>query len=298
MLEHLVLYPRGGICNRLRAIASAKRLCAQTGALCTVLWDWGDYRALFDDDTEWLPYAASSDLDQEKVFSGYHHVRHLLQDEGGARGNRRVSVTTYPRVVVTSGYVFYAAEEPPLRGRHYEEPVLPWFPKPHALVLEKVRAFRQAHFSPSTAGMHIRRTDHKPATFHCPDKAYFKEADRLIAAGRRVFLATDNVETVRTMKERYGDNLLSYPKSSALSQRWPRETWDRVDVIDDMVDLWLLASCDFVIGSTQSSYSRVGMLLNGSPRCKAIGRPSGKLQSTVYRIWRLGSRLSQRRTVS
>jgi hypothetical protein len=49
-----------------------------------------------------------------------------------------------------------------------------------------------------------------------------------------------------------------------------------------MVDLWLLASCEFVIGLQGSSYSRVAILLNGSPRCKVINHPLGTLQYGLY----------------
>src|SRR5437867_3975326 len=88
VLEHLVVDPMGGLCNRLRAIASARRLCAKAGARCTVIWDWGDYRTLFDDDTDWMPYAAPMDRARGRLIPGYHHIRHLSPGEGGNRSNR------------------------------------------------------------------------------------------------------------------------------------------------------------------------------------------------------------------
>jgi hypothetical protein len=106
VLEHLVLYTRAGLANRMRAIASAKRLGELTGARCTIVWDWGDYRALFDDDTDWLPYAPAMDWRREIIVPGYHHIRHLRSFEGGSRENRRVPVTTHPRIAVISQFVF------------------------------------------------------------------------------------------------------------------------------------------------------------------------------------------------
>jgi hypothetical protein len=277
----------------MRAIASAKRLCSLTGAQCSIVWDWGDYRALFVDDTPWMPYRLPMDSAKDLIVAGYYHIRHLRQHEGGNKENRRVPITTHPRVVVSSWFVFYAAEEALFQTRLYEEPVLEWFPKPHPLILEKVNDFKQAHFGPSTVGIHIRRTDHTLASSRAPDAAYFEEADRLVDEGYRLFVATDNGKTLRLMEERYGDKLIHYPKSSALEERWPRDKWDLTDLIDDIADIWLLASCEFVIGSAASSYSRVAMLLNGSPLCKAIDRPSafGKLQDALFRIRRLHSRL-------
>ena len=270
MLEHLVVVPRGGLCNRLRAIASAKRVCSQTGAKCSIVWDWGDYAALFDDDTEWIPYAAELDRSRDVVIPGYHHIRHLHPHEGGTGANRRVPVTSHPRIVVTSWYVFASDQEKPLEHDPYEEPVLAWVPKPHRSILERVEIFRANHFFPSTVGMHIRRTDHKRAIARSPDEAYFREGDRLVDSGHRLFLATDNDETLRVLQTRYGDRVFHYPKSSPAPQRWPRAISQFDDVTDDLVDLRLLASCDFIIGTQFSSFSRVAMLFNGSPRCKAL----------------------------
>ena len=61
-----------------------------------------------------------------------------------------------------------------------------------------------------------------------------------------------------------------------------------------MVDLWLLASCAFIIGFQGSSYSRVAILLNGSPRCKAIDDPLGMLQYAFHRTREVRRRLSSR----
>src|SRR5262245_51584732 len=158
MLEHLIVYPRHGLCNRLRAIASAKRLCSKVGARCTIVWDWGDYRALFDDETEWMPYTASMDWRRNLIVPGFHHIRHLPPQEGGSRRNWRVPVTTHPRIALTSWFVFCAAEEPLLRRytTYEEHDVFVWFPKPHPSILEKAASFKQAFFPPHTVGMHIR----------------------------------------------------------------------------------------------------------------------------------------------
>jgi hypothetical protein len=131
----------------------------------------------------------------------------------------------------------------------------------------------------------MRRTDHQPSLRRSPDEAYFKEADRLVREGYHLFLGTDNPETLRMMEARYGARLLSTPKRAAAEKRWPRETTEVEDVVEDMVDLWLLASCELVVGSACSSYSRVAMLLNGSPRCVAIDRALPRWRSRLEQGW-------------
>ena len=293
MLKHLVVYPRSGLCNRMRAIASAKRLCSRTGARCTIVWDWGDYHAFFDDDTEWVPNSALSDLARDLHIPGYHHIRHLAPHAGGSRRSWRVPVTTHPRVAVTSAFVFCAAEERLLRRytAYEEEDVMPWIPRPSHAVLERVEEFKRAFFRPPTVGMHIRRTDNTGAMLRSPDRSYFRAGDRLVETGRQLFLATDNHETSQLVRRRYGEKVIHYPKNSCLEWRWPRKSFSTEEVIHDMVDLWLLASCEFVIGSQGSSYSRVAILLNRSPRCKTIDHPLGTLQYAFHRIRVARSRL-------
>jgi hypothetical protein len=254
----------------MRAIASAKRLCAKSGARCTVIWDWGDYRALFDDDTDWVPPARLTDPAPKGPMPCYHQIRHASGSEGGNRYTRRVPLTTHSHIVVSTPHVFGAVEESPLTGR--ERPVLPWLPRPSVSILDRVRTFQRDYFPPRIAGIHIRRTDNAQAIAGSPDRAYFRRANRAVERGYHLFLATDNDATTRAMHRRYGTKLIQYPKSSAMERRWPRHDFVLSDVVDDFVDLWLLTSCDLVIGTPYSSYSRIAMLLNGSPRCEAVDR--------------------------
>jgi hypothetical protein len=94
----------------------------------------------------------------------------------------------------------------------------------------------------------------------------------VIDGGYHIFLATDNAETFRVFQRRYGDKLLYYRKSADMPQRWPRQTSATSDIVEDLIDLWLLVSCEFVIGAQSSSFSRLAILLNGSPKCIALDR--------------------------
>jgi hypothetical protein len=260
MLEHLILYTRRGLCNRMRAIASAKRISSRAGARCTIAWDWGDYRSVFEDDTEWL----ACDPCFHAVPAGYAYFRHLLRREGGNDGNRRVPVTKLPRIALQSHYVFGPLEEPALRFAD----VVPWLPKPHPFVLERVKAFRENSLPAEVVGIHMRRTDHRQAVIRSPDEAFFDEADQAIEDGFEIFLATDNQATLRMMSRRYGRKLHHRRKHFEKAQRWPRTRFVIEDLLDDMIDLWLLAACDYVIGSEGSSYSMTALALNGGPRSR------------------------------
>jgi hypothetical protein len=262
MLEHLILYTRGGLCDRMRAIASAERISSRTGARCTIAWPWGDYRSVFDDDTEWMP--CDPVFSFSAIPAGYHYIRHLLVRDGGNKDNWRVPVTTLQHIAVQSQYVFGAAEEPVIGFRD----VLPWLPKPHPVVLERVKGFRDDCLPAKVVGIHMRRTDHRVAIMRSPDAVFFEEADQAVQEGFEAFLATDNAATLRIMSQRYGSKLHHRRKRSEKAQRWPRTEFVLEDLLDDMIDLWLLAACDHVIGSVGSSYSMVAIALNGASRSR------------------------------
>jgi hypothetical protein len=261
MLEHLILVPRGGLGNQLRAIASARRLCEAAGARCTVVWPLGSPAALFDEvaDVEWTASVP-------REANGYPTITHLLQRAGGTPENRRVPTTAYTRVVVRSHFVFSATEEKDLVK---ERDLTRWLLRPSRAVRDHVDAFSRQAFSGRVVGMHIRRTDNSGARTSSPDHLFVSEATELLAAGAKVFLATDNASTERSMRARFPTGIILYPKKSSLEWRWPRRQSLR-DTFDDVVDLFLLASCEHVVGCARSSFSRLAMIYNGSPLCRVL----------------------------
>jgi hypothetical protein len=220
---------------------------------------------VFNDNTQWVP----SPFSYFAVPSGFHFIRHPVARQGGHADNRKVPVKGFPRVAVQSLYVFGATEEPVLSLSQ----VLPWFPKPHFRVRENVEAFRNNYLPHKIVGIHMRRTDHRGAIISSPDSAFIAEADRVLQEGFELFLATDNAATLNMMKQRYGSKLHSAPKSSERAERWPRRDFVLEDLLDDMVDLFLLAACDYVIGSAGSSYSEVAVALNGNARSHVVELP-------------------------
>jgi Protein of unknown function (DUF1647) len=260
MLEHLITEPRGGLCNRLRVVAAAKRLCTINQIRCTILWKWGDYDALLQADPamDWIAEVPSPIEDR------YTRIRHLLAKEGGSYKERRVWLTKDTGIILTTWFAFNAFEEP---GPIKQTDLGPWLPMPSELILNKVRDFKQAYFK-NTVGMHMRRTDKAQAIIEAPDELYFQEAAKLIDSGHTIFLATDNRETEKMMCNKYGNKIIVYPKNPELVKRWPRKGFNFAETVDDLVDLHLLASCEFVIGARASTYSVFASMYNGSPDCQ------------------------------
>jgi len=260
-LEHLVLVPGGGWANRLRAIASARRLAGRERFRLTVVWDWGDPFEYFraTPAIEWaesVPPAASS----------YEQRRHLFEAEGGNADNRVLELEGAAGVVLTSCYNFGARSEAHVTPRQLVAHFLEHPPS----VTDKVHRFKHLAFTGRVVGMHIRRTDNTRARAMSPDRLFHEEARHLVNAGARIFLGTDNVATETAFRQAFGRSIISYPKRHVRAERWPRRDYDPVDVFDDLVDLLLLASCDYVVGCAGSSFSEHAILLNGNPRSRTL----------------------------
>ncbi len=264
MLEHLIVIPRSGLCNRIQVIASARRLSEVHRIRCTILWDWGNYHSLFVRDCD-IDFSSVGRL----AFNSFHKITHLLKAEGGNRSNWRVPISTHKRILLESHHMFCAMEE-----TAYIEPkdLRQWLPKPAELIQSKVASFKNKFFG-KTVGMHIRRTDHKPATEATPDWLCIDVAKRHIQEGYSIFLATDNLDTEQMMRAHFGERIIIYPKNPCLKIRWPRSQFIFDETVDDLVDLHLLAACEHVLGSRRSTYSLMAMLYNGSAACKWISSP-------------------------
>lgn len=279
MLRHLILIPQNGLANRMRAVASAIRLCERRGARCTIVWD--GYRDLFmpHPGVEYVSHLSdTSDRDRSTI------IRHKKKRDGGTWRGRMIPAGKYETVILYSGWTFGDDREilPVL-----ESDISPWLPQPS----EKIRAMVDAFMLQQTAlgrpiensvGFHVRSTDNAIARKLSPIRLFFRAADRL-SEETTIFLATDDIENERAFRERYGDRVVSYPKNLETEKRWPREHEKPADDLLDALDLSLLARTSRIVGSAGSSYSRLAILSNGSPKSVILcrGFSSGALAERI-----------------
>jgi hypothetical protein len=99
MLSRLTLVTANGICNRLRTIAAARRLCAQFNAQCRIVWTWGKFDDFFAKPTDIVFISDSSDESHEiiKHTPSFKSVDVSMSD-----------------VIVYSVYIFYGSHEKPI----------------------------------------------------------------------------------------------------------------------------------------------------------------------------------------
>ncbi len=254
MLEHLILSPQNGLCNRLRAIAAARRICRRFEAKCSVVWDWGDF---------WRFFAPLADL---KIVRFRPLCGPRMKRMHGVAADLRAIDVRAPTVKVRSGVAFWASDEPRIHNSELRD----FYPRLHPRLEEVARDFTAARLT-SAVGMHIRRTDNEQSIRASPDRLFIEEGAEIVGQGKQIFLATDNLATERMMVERFGDSVVTYPRRKIMAQRWPRTSFDPVALEDDLLDLFLLGRTEYVLGSRWSSFSGLAMAMNGSPLCRQLG---------------------------
>ncbi|MCI0360699.1 MAG: hypothetical protein L0211_19655 [Planctomycetaceae bacterium] len=252
MLEHLIVAPVEGLCNRMRVIASARRLCRRCGARLSIIWDWGEFTRFF---------APLPDADVVRLGSLCQGRRDHFKNGEGIE--RRVDVRQNT-VKTRTCHVFWGNDEPRIKMWQLRD----YFPKLSPPLAAAVDRFASGHFA-STVGMHIRRSDNRRSIARSPDELFRLRARAIVAADMRIFLATDNALTEQQMRGEFGDAIITYPKRDSRPVRWPRR-FDPIALEDDLIDLFLLARSQYVLGSSGSSFSSVAIVLNGSPRSEKL----------------------------
>jgi hypothetical protein len=164
---------------------------------------------------------------------------------------------------------------------------------PHLLIQTKINDFKYENMSRKTVGVHIRYSDHRARLLAILDKLNTllkHESDA------QVFLATDNIQIKKMFEENYSDVITThhwYPKPGARIHD-NRACPDRLESgIESLIDLYLLAECNYLITDSSSSFSYVANLLTNTQKSNVfdIAR-GGKLTPGIRRLsWQLMLRL-------
>src|SRR5207248_6143689 len=134
---------RSGLANRMRAIAAARRLSQLAGARCTIVWDWGDYGALFERD---------SDIEVISRIPPDLAVKYLrIRSNVTGTDQRCVPLDGPAGIILTSQHCCGATTGAESLN---EFDLLPWMPRPSQAVRETGRLFKARAFdSGGIAGM-------------------------------------------------------------------------------------------------------------------------------------------------
>lgn len=276
----LVLVPKNGLANRIRAIEAGAAFCARNQCRFAVEW-WrepdcnAEFAALFE--------PPSSFALRERAFQAGRvgrFQRGLLKTAYLALGYRwiddadvlwwdhqagRQALAPWRRIVADRRRLPTRCSRLVLRThRAFAQPALGWTAlQPRCELLAESRAVLSRAGAPPGAGhwigVHIRRADHAAAKQHSPTVAFIDAIEWHLAErpGALLFLATDSPAEESALRQRFGPRLVT-----AAKQHWQRSTSDGVRAA--MIDLLCLSLCDVILGSYWSSFSDVAARLGGT----------------------------------
>jgi Nodulation protein Z (NodZ) len=137
--------------------------------------------------------------------------------------------------------------------------------RPQPIVTDRVQAFREKHFGPKVIAAHIRFMDRKTSVLAARRGI---EKLRMEHPDAQIFLATDSVDVQKEFQKTYG-NIIStekwFPPSGA-SMHQNLECKDRFNNgVQALTDLYLMASCSFLVYPSSSTFSNMARLIGALP---------------------------------
>ena len=244
----IILKPKAGLCNRMRAVSSVEFLANKYNKKVLVLWNMDSgLNCRFDTLFEKIPnvyvfnYRLKFDFISRFVQLVVKNkfinarIRQKAEIEEAVKSKKIVYISTFSNV--------------------YEENcfkkliIVPEIQSKIDSVLSKVQT--------DLVGIHIRRTDHVRAIENSPTELFVKEISKEIEElpDTRFFLATDSFEEEKHLKEIFGDRIITNP-SRELSRNSSQ------GIVDALVDLGCLNKCRKIIGSSWSSFSWTASIWN------------------------------------
>ena len=255
----ITVAPIGGLCNRMRAIASALSLGRRSGARVELLWYLDsslncDFKAIFTQ-PEGLSRVIVVDL--TSIWGRWlRKILVFLRSRGG-------------RSLYDQGYIAKARQAGlPLDQEFFNKNVFietsSSFSEPlNYLDFKPVKDIEELIDLTSVqldnaVGIHIRRSDNILSIKHSPTEKFEEIMLGMLASGycERFFLSTDSADVEQYMLDKFKDRLVIHPKRTC-----DRSVDDSIK--DAVIDLYCLASCKKIVGSYWSSFSETAASIGG-----------------------------------
>lgn len=265
----IYLVPHSGLANRLRAMVSGLSLAKKMDQPINVIWkkDNGcnaDFYELFQPVVglefsrpdwkvkcmklargkkllSWLPGLAGIDF-----YMFDENFKQYVECNKGHVFNPAIIKKNARNIYINTCNDFF-----------YQKEVLALF-KPVSEIQLLINKYTQK-FSSKTIGVHIRRTDHLQSREYSPVELFINQMKNDLREDSQVdfFLATDEIETERQLKELFPGKIVSVEKELTRSSK--------AGMIGAMVDLYSLAKCSKVYGSQGSSFSNIAARIGNIP---------------------------------
>lgn len=258
----ITVQPQGGLCNRLRVVASSGLLAQAAGQAMRVLWNQApDFNARFDAlfETDRLPFEVSE-------YRCLSLPGRALVRARGPWAKLRGAVLLGERET-TPGVFDLRAAAAQLRGRDvfvHTNSRLAF--QPGMFDVFRPRGEAAARLQPllerlqRSVGVHVRRTDNTRAAAVSTLARFIElmRAEQAAAPDTEFFVATDDPQVLAELRQHFGSDVWEYTKR-AYARSEPAA------IVDALVDLQALAHCRKLIGSHWSSFTDTAAEWRGIP---------------------------------
>lgn len=270
--RQLCFIPSGGLGNRMRAVASAYLLHSQTGVEVSVKWfrDWAldaPFASLFlpfseagfsiADARRW-EYAVfdrprRKNLFVPRVFQSLMFGDRI--DEQRVTPLKRQSFDFEQWARTGSKRKYMSCYQVFGNPQNQLYPTL-FRPTPQ---VESLIGHYSERFAPRTIGLHIRRTDNQESIDKSPLYLFFDAVDLEVSLDNKVkvFVATDDEPTKRSLVERYGSRVIT---SEQLADRG-----SVAGIQGAVAEMYTLSRCAKIYGSAGSSFSVMAARVGNTP---------------------------------
>lgn len=258
----ITVQPQGGLCNRLRVVASSWLLAQASAKPMRVLWNRApDFNARFDTlfETRGLPFTVVEGATMGLVTRALARARGPWARLSGA--------VLLGEADTAPGVFDLQATLPRLRGRDvfihtnsrlaFQLGMFDVF-VPAADVAARVAPLRER--LSRSVGVHVRRTDNARAAAVSTLAKFFElmQAEHVATPELEFFVATDEPQVMDVLRQAFGPVVWEYAKRA-------RDRNDPTALVDALVDLTALAQCRKLIGSHWSSFTDTAAEWRGIP---------------------------------
>lgn len=255
----LIIQPIGGLCNRIRAINSAKMLAKERGDSLTVIWNINHelgcpFEDLFISSKDFKVINIRSKWNLKKLFL-QTTSRFVNNDEIRSHKGEGLLEEAFRNNLPSKVYI--ATEEHFYPCHEYSSFV------PTLKMQKRIKSMTD-QLGTHAVGVHIRRTDNMPAIGKSSTQCFIQSMELEIAnnSDTMFYVATDDFSEEEALRNYFPERIISN-ENRDLSR-------DSVAGIQDaMIDLYTLAATNKIIGSYFSSFTDIAADMHQIPKIVA-----------------------------
>lgn len=264
MANMIEVRPRGGLCNRMRVIASAVALASDTDKPLQIRWMLNDelncsFSEIFKTNIAFKVKERQNYFstffqkvfirDKKKIFSndsiyakrnaGWNYADFKLFFSEQAAQNS---------IVIDTDWNFYPTGS---EGFNCLQPI-----EELRRIIDRISSdFKRD----KVIGVHIRRTDHAPSIQESPLELFLEamRREREKNPSAKFFLATDDLIVQNSLMKEFEGSIITYSTNKKRNSSQA--------IKEAVIDLYCLANTNQIIGSYWSSFSETASELKGAP---------------------------------